>query len=136
MSDKRLRKNITTKDIECNCGCGFDTLSPALLDILQMIRDYYNKPLHVNSRNHSACRCEKHNAEVGGVPTSKHLPEKFSKVGRASDTEVEGISSVELYKFLDERFPNCLGLGLYDTFVHIDIRMDRAYRWKKRSKKL
>lgn len=132
----RLRKNITTKDIECNCGCGFDKMSPAILDVVQDARERFGKPAHINSRDHSACRCPEHNADpsVGGSVTSKHLPDDITHLCRAVDFEIEGVSPKVLYNYLNNKYPNCLGIGLYNTFVHVDDRMTKAYRWNKESK--
>jgi len=68
----QLRENISTDDIKCNCGCGFDKMSPAILDVVQEARTHFGSPAHINSGNHCACRCEEHNAKVGGSETSKH----------------------------------------------------------------
>lgn len=127
----RLRKNITTTDVTCNCGCGFSEVSPAILDVVQDAREHFGKPAHINSRNHCACRCDVHNANVGGIETSMHLPEGIANLCRAVDFEIEGVSSKELYNYLDNKYPNSLGLGLYNTFVHADDRMTKAYRWDK-----
>lgn len=133
---QKLRDNISVKDIECNCGCGFNSVSPAVLDVVQDARDHFNSPAHINSRNHSACRCIEHNADpkVGGSVTSKHLPDGITNVCRAIDFEIEGITSKVLYNYLDGKYPNCLGLGLYNTFVHVDDRMTKAFRWNKSTK--
>jgi len=38
------------------------------------------------------------------------------------------VSPKEIYDFLDEKYPDMYGLGLYDSWVHIDVREDKA-RW-------
>ena len=131
MMINRLRDNITTEDIECNCGCGFKNISPATLDVVQDAREHFNKPVHINSRNHSACRCDVHNAseEVGGSKYSKHLPDELNEMSRAVDFEIEGVPHREVYDYLDIKYPSCLGLGLYNWGLHVDDRMKRAYRW-------
>ena len=130
----RLRTNITTDDIKCNCGCGFNEVSPAILDVVQEARTHFGKPAHINSGNHCACRCFKHNIKVGGSDTSKHLPEGITNMCRAVDFHIQDVTPKELYDYLDNKHPNSLGLGLYDTFVHADDRMTKAYRWDKTSK--
>jgi uncharacterized protein YcbK (DUF882 family) len=125
----RLRKNITIDDVKCNCGCGFDSVSPAVLDVAQDVRDHFGKPIHINSRGHCSCRCYNHNKAVGGVDKSKHLPNTFTHSSRAIDFEIEDVTPTEIYMYLDQKYPSCLGIGLYKTFVHIDDRMDQAYRW-------
>lgn len=130
----RLRKNITTDDIKCNCGCGFNIVSPAILDVVQESREHFGRPAHINSGNHCACRCYTHNISVGGSSTSKHLPEGITNLCRAVDFHIEGISPKELHKYLVNKYPNCLGIGLYDTFVHVDDRMTESYRWDNSTK--
>ena len=125
----KLRDNITTKDIECNCGCGFNKVSPAILDVAQELRTHYGKPIHINSRNHSGCRCYEHNTSVGGTPKSKHMPDEITGVCRALDFDIEQVSNKAVYDYLCAKYPNCLGIGLYSWGIHIDDRMDRAYRW-------
>ena len=129
-----LRTNITISDITCNCGCGFNIVSPAVLDIVQDARTHFGKPAHINSGNHCACRCYKHNIKVGGSATSKHLPEAITSLCRAIDFHIEDVTPRELYDYLDNKYPNQLGLGLYNTFVHVDDKMDRARRWDKTTK--
>ena len=130
----RLRTNITTDDVKCNCGCGFNKVSPALLDIVQDVRDHFGRPAHINSGNHSGCRCYNHNINVGGSTASKHLPDGITNLCRAIDFHIDGISPKELYDYLDEKHPNSLGIGLYDTFVHVDDKMYKARRWNKETK--
>ena len=122
-----LRKNITIKEIECKCGCGLSSISSASLDIVQDARDHFKKPVVV----HSACRCKNHNKAVGGKKKSKHQPLE-NKTSRAIDFHIKGVTIGELYSYLFKKYPNCLGLGKYKSFVHIDDRMDRAYRWDLR----
>jgi len=126
----KLRNNIHDYEVECNCGCGFNAVSPAILDIVQWVRDTTGKAVHINGKkNHCACRCEKHNKKVGGSSTSKHLPDPITEVCRAIDFEVEGIPHQDIYDLLDNQFPNSLGIGLYSWGIHVDDRMDKAYRW-------
>ena len=127
----RLSKNITTNDIECNCGCGFNKISTTLIEILQDVRDHFNKPLHSNTRGHSACRCAKHNKEVGGLPNSKHQPD-INGVGRACDFEIEDTNIQEVYDYLNNKYPKALGIGIYNTFIHLDDRFTAPHRWDNR----
>ena len=126
-----LRKNITTRDIECNCGCGFCSVSPAILDVVQDVRDHFKKPVHINSGNHSACRCDIHNDEVGGEEHSKHLPDEITELCRAIDFHIEDVGIGLVHDYLINKYHGNLGIGKYKTFVHVDDRMGRAFRWDK-----
>lgn len=108
------------EEFACKCGCGFDTVDTELLDILDDVREYFNAPVTINS----ACRCEKHNEEVGGSKGSQH------KLGRAADIVVRGKTPEEVHDYLDSKYPDSYGLGRYSTFTHIDSRDNKA-RWNK-----
>lgn len=108
------------KEFACNCGCGFDTVDAALLDILAEVRHVFGRPTYINS----GCRCEKYNAYVGGASSSQHL------LGRAADIRVKNVKPQEIYDFLNTEYPNELGLGNYDTFIHVDTRTEAPARWE------
>lgn len=96
----------------CKCGCGFDTMDAELLFVLQTLRAVVGEPIGVNSW----CRCEKHNRNVGGKKKSQHL------LGKAADIVVGGVHPKEVYRLLNDIFPNQYGIGDYKTFTHIDVR--------------
>ena len=89
--------------------------------------EYFNKPIKVNS----AYRSPEHNAKIGGVPKSQHL------LGKAADIVVKDMPTDVLYQYIEDAISNGEmlqgGLGLYDTFVHYDIRGTKA-RWDYRKK--
>ena len=114
----KLSKNFNREEFSCKCGCGYDNISPELIGVLQELRDWFDSPIHINS----GCRCCTHNKSVGGVPSSRHT------WGTAADIVVSGLTPQEVYEYLDSKYPQSLGLGLYETFVHIDVRKDPA-RW-------
>ena len=64
-----VSSNFSRIEFACKCGCGFDKIEPRLVFMLQRIRDALGEPLRVNS----GCRCERHNAKVGGVEKSWHM---------------------------------------------------------------
>ena len=114
-----LSTNFSRKEFACNCGCGFDTVSEKLVKALQTLRDIVGKPIIITS----ACRCEKQNKNVGGKKDSQHL------LGTAADIQVDGMSTLRLAT-LAETIPAFAkgGVGLYKTFLHVDVRNGRA-RW-------
>lgn len=119
-------KYFSRKEFQCrgtNCGsnggnCGYNTVDYQLVRVLEDVREHFAKPVSINS----GCRCEKHNASVGGSPKSQHL------IGRAADIVVKNVDSSKVFDYLKIAYPNSLGLGLYDTFVHVDTR-DGMARW-------
>ena len=116
-----LSKNFSRHEFTCKCGCGFDTLDPQLVRILQELRDYYGSPLIVSS----ACRCAFHNKAEGGAIKSQHL------YGRAADFILEGVPTNIVQEFLLQKYPTEYGIGRYDNFTHLDTRNNPA-RWDKR----
>jgi len=116
MGDISARFNRS--EFECKCGCGFDTVDSELLHVLELVRVQFDAPVTITS----GCRCEVHNSKIGGSDDSKH------KYGRAADFKVAGIAPEKVYEFLDQRFPDDFGIGLYSSWVHIDSRNERV-RW-------
>jgi uncharacterized protein YcbK (DUF882 family) len=122
----QLTKNFNSEEFKCHCGCGSAEPSIGLLNILQFIRDSFNTSVTVVS----GTRCHTHNTAVGGAKRSQHLI-KDDGCSHAADIIVDGISPRQLYKFLDNTFPNTLGLGLYESWVHVDDRVATSFRWDK-----
>ncbi len=96
-----------------------------LADNLQVLRDFLGEPIRINS----AYRSEAHNKAIGGSKTSQHL------LGKAADIKVKDIETKDLYLIIESLIIDGQmtdgGLGLYDTFVHYDIRGYKA-RWDYR----
>lgn len=123
---EQLSKNFNRSEFMCKCGCGLSKPSNSIVLMAQFVRDYFNQPVTITS----GTRCYIHNTNVGGTKTSQHLV-KDDGFSHAIDVQVKGVESVIVYKVLCKYFPNSLGLGLYKNWVHIDDRIDRAYRWNK-----
>jgi len=73
----------------------------------------------------SGFRCRVYNRKVGGSLDSEHCK------GTAADIRVEGLPAGVLAEIVE----NVLafrkgGIGVYDTFVHVDVRRDGPARWK------
>ena len=121
-----MTKNFKIKEFECKCGCDmplevYENIIK-LASQLQFLRDYTGRPITINS----AYRCPEHNAKVGGSKTSQHL------LGKAADITIQSLKPAEVYALIEDLIDmgHMLqgGLGLYDTFVHYDIRKTKA-RW-------
>ena len=107
-----ISKNFSRSEFACKCNCGFATVDVELLEVLEITRVQFNKPIKINS----GCRCKEYNKTINGTKESKH------KIGQAADIVVKGIDLIDVYKFLDMFQPNKYGVKLYNTFVHIDVR--------------
>jgi len=116
--EEKLSKNFTRKEFACKCGCGFSSPDPIIVEVVQFVREYFNKRTSLNS----SCRCKSHNKSVGGAENSTHL------YGLACDIDVDGVEPATVYRLLDKTFPDKFGIGQYKSFTHVDIRNKRA-RW-------
>ena len=113
-----LSPNFSREEFSCGCGCGYDTIDTELLTLLEIIRNYFNSPVHIMS----GARCAEWNEKQGGYPESQHL------VGKAADIVVENYTPQEVADFVDKHIPFRGGLGRYDDFTHVDVRSSKA-RW-------
>ena len=116
-----LTRNFSRSEFKCKCGkCTNNYIDIRLVKGLQALRDLIGKPIIINS----ATRCKAHNASEGGGLNSQHLQ------GRAADIRVNGMAPETLAKKAEqiEVFRNG-GIGIYDTFVHLDVRGHKA-RWR------
>lgn len=89
---------------------------------LQVLRDHIGSPIHINS----AYRSPSHNAAIGGVPNSQHV------LGKAADIVSRTLTPLQLFQTIEKLIAQGKmiegGLGLYNSFVHYDIRGVKA-RW-------
>ena len=87
--------------------------------MLEGVRHFFDgRAVTINS----GCRCPRHNMNVGGSARSQHLN------GTAADIVVRGVAPRDVASFLKNKFSNTYGIGEYETFVHIDVRENKA-RW-------
>ena len=93
---------------------------------LQALRDYTGKPIHVNS----GYRSPEHNKRIGGVNNSYHTK------GMASDIVIRDYTPKKLVRIIQKLIKQGKmkqgGIGLYNSFVHYDIRGTKA-RWDNSS---
>lgn len=98
------------KEFECKCGCGLNNISEDFVSRLSKAREIAGIPFIINS----ACRCETHNKNIGGVVNSSHLK------GLAVD--IKALTSIDKYKIVSA----LMSVGfkrilLYKTFIHCDM---------------
>jgi uncharacterized protein YcbK (DUF882 family) len=122
VNDVQVSKNFKLYEFECNDGNHEVKLDPEGLEKLQALRERLGRPISINS----AYRTPEYNARIGGSPKSQH------KEGKAFDIVVSGMKPeqvIHLAKVVGFR-----GIGLYDTFLHIDVRENPA-SWDLRKHK-
>ena len=128
----KLTKNFSKSEFESKDGAPMpdDVLEnvKVVAEQLQVLRDVLNIPITINS----AYRSPKHNKKIGGVKNSQHI------TGKAVDIVAKGITTNYLAFKINELILKGKmlegGIGIYDTFVHYDIRGIKA-RWDNRKKK-
>lgn len=120
MKSIQLTENFNLKEFHCKDGSVVpESLMGKVKELaenLQVLRDYLQKPITINS----AYRSEKHNEKIGGKERSFHL------LGMAADITVSGYSSAEIYAAITALIRQGKmkegGIGYYQNFVHYDIR--------------
>lgn len=131
MRPDKLTKNFDLSEFESKDGAYmsdyvYNNVKRAANN-LQKLRDIYNRPIKITS----AYRSKKHNKNIGGVPNSTHT------LGLATDIQITNADTRSVYNHICTLIDDGLllegGVGLYDNFVHYDIRGTRA-RWDKSTK--
>ena len=100
--------------IGCPCGrCGGFPVEPAekLMRLADAVREAAGKPMVPTS----TVRCETHNAEVGGVPTSRH------RLGHAMDFWIPGMSSAQVLAIVRTQPDVVYTYAIDGSAVHMDI---------------
>ncbi len=123
----QLTSNFNLEEFECKCGCEMPEFAKKniieLAENLQVLRDEVGRLDLTN-----AYRCKNHNADVGGSVNSQHLK------GKAADIKSKTLNPKEIATIVDDLMKSekfkLGGIGIYNTFTHVDIRGVRA-RWSK-----
>ena len=114
----KLSANFKVKEFACLDGTDTIFVSDELVKILQKVRNHFGASVIINS----AYRTEAHNKKVGGSANSQH------KYGMAADIRINGVSPKTIATYLNTLMPNSGGIGVYTSFVHIDVRAQKS-RW-------
>lgn len=122
-----LTANFSRNEFKCkglNCCGGSDPINIELVRSLQNLRDMVGKALIVTS----GFRCRKHNTEIGGAHNSQHI------YADAADVKVPNGMTPDQLKEFAEKIPafKLGGIGLYSTWIHLDVRKNGPARWDMR----
>ena len=108
-------KYFKRDEFKCKCGkyCnGFPAeMDVKLLRIADEVREHFGKPITVSS----GVRCEKHNANVGGVSGSRH------KKGKAMDFCVSGIPASIVLPYVQSKSGIRYAYAINSSYVHMDV---------------
>jgi len=132
MKDKQLATNFWLSEFLCHCGCGTGDgiVRRTLIDGLQKLRDLVGVPIRVDS----GCRCEKHNAAIGGASHSKHLQGIAADISFPTMFSGKIVNVTDMY-LLAEEIPDFrnggIGINLNKHSIHVDVRNDGRARWVK-----
>lgn len=116
--NKKLSKNFKVKEFACTDGSDPIFIDTDLVDVLQKIRTHFGKAVTITS----AYRTPTKNAAVGGAKYSQHL------YGRAADIKAKGVTPKQVAAYAETLLVKKGGIGIYRTFVHIDVRTQKS-RW-------
>jgi uncharacterized protein YcbK (DUF882 family) len=122
----KLTTNFNSAEFKCPVGGEVPPdLLPNLQKLarsLQVLRDALGRPITIIS----GYRSPEYNKKIDGAKLSQHM------YARAADIKVHGMTPAEVHRAIegliaDKRMDQG-GVGLYQTFVHYDVRGERA-RW-------
>lgn len=114
----KLSANFKVDEFACKDGSDTVFISQGLVTVLQKIREHFGKPVIITG----AYRNDAYNKKVGGADYSQH------KYGTAADIYISGVSPATIADFVETIMPNTGGIGIYSSFVHVDVRTACA-RW-------
>ena len=117
--NKNLSTNFKVREFACTDGSDPIFVDSELVNVLQKIRAHFGKAVTITS----AYRTPGRNKAVGGETYSQHL------YGRAADIKVKGVSPQKVAAYAETLLKNTGGIGVYNSFTHIDVRNVKA-RWK------
>ena len=119
-----LSAHFRVREFACHDGSDTVLISDELVELLERIREHFGSAVNINSGYRTAA----YNAQVNGSPRSQHMQ------GTAADIVVSGVAPLEVAQYAEYLQPNSGGIGLYQTFTHVDVRTNRS-RWDNRSGK-
>jgi len=126
ITTNQLTKNFFLSEFACHDGTPVPVeLHNNILNLaiqLQILRDQIAVPININS----GYRTKEYNDKVGGARESQHL------LAKAADITTRSLSPKVLAGIIEQMITEKKlffgGIGLYPSWVHVDIRTKRA-RW-------
>ena len=120
---KKLSDNFKVSDFRSKDGSDIILVNPELIELLEKIRKHFGRPVSIVS----GYRTPSYNSKLNGAAkNSQHM------YGNAADIKIEGVTPKEIYDWISGWHKG--GLGIYPTFVHVDVRDtvgQRLARWGK-----
>ena len=113
---KQLSAHFKVREFACRSGADAVLIAPRLVMVLETIRAHFGAAVTINS----GYRTPQYNTKVGGVTDSQHC------YGTAADIVVKGQKPAAVAAYARTIMPDWGGVGVYDSFTHIDIREQKA----------
>ena len=118
----KLTENFTVNEFAQKDGKSDTVLIDSRLpEVLQRIRDKFQKPIRINSGYRTAA----YNKAVKGATNSLHIQ------GTAADIAISGVTPFDVACAAEEVLCAMFipgGIGQYDTFTHVDVRGNPKWR--------
>lgn len=122
--DAKVSEHFKLREFKCNDNSRVVVLNDELVCALETARRYFGKPITISS----GYRTVAYNSTLKDAsPKSQHTH------GNAADIKVSGVKPIDVYNYFNSTYPNTYGVGIYNTFVHIDVRPTKS-RWDYRTK--
>ena len=114
---RQITDHFRVYEFACSDGSDVVFVSQALADILENIRVHFGKPVTITS----GYRTVSYNA---GLKNSSKKSQHCN--GLAADIKVEGHTPKEVYDYACSLLGDHGGVGIYNTFVHVDVRATKS----------
>ncbi len=103
-------------EFQCNCGGKYCSSyptepDPVLVKVADRVRGHFGCEAFISS----GVRCKQHNANVGGVPSSRHL------YGKAMDFCISGRKADEVLEYVWQQPEINYAYNIDGTYVHMDV---------------
>ena len=122
--DAKVSEHFKLREFKCNDNSRVVVLNSELVAVLEMARRHFGKAIKINS----GYRTVAYNSTLkNSSPNSQHTH------GNAADIVVTDVKPIDVYRYFNMSYPDTYGVGIYITFVHIDVRPNKA-RWDCRTK--
>ena len=114
---KQITPHFKVREFACSDGSDVVFVATSLVDILEAIRVHFGRPVTITS----GYRTVSYNA---GLKNSSKKSQHCN--GLAADIKVEGHTPKEVYNYVCSLLGDHGGVGIYNTFVHVDVRATKS----------
>lgn len=114
---KQITPHFKVREFACSDGSDVVFVATSLVDILEAIRVHFGRPVTITS----GYRTVSYNA---GLKNSSKKSQHCN--GLAADIKVEGHTPLEVYNYTCSLLGDHGGVGIYNTFVHVDVRASKS----------